>query len=161
VIDLATQADLPEVAKLMAASEMLHRYAVTEASALQSLSAAFTAGDILLVTRDDTVTGFAWLTFAPRILNRAAYLRLLLVAPHARNKGLGSRLLRAVESNAIEHANHLYLLATTDNISARRFYERHGYRHVGDLPGLVAPDLDEALYHKRLRDYFDRVSAQP
>ena len=54
--------------------------------------------------------------------------------------------------------NHLYLLATTDNFAARRFYERHGYRHVGDLPGLVVPDLDEALYHKALRAPGERLS---
>jgi RimJ/RimL family protein N-acetyltransferase len=55
-------------------------------------------------------------------------------------------------------ANHLYLLATTDNLGARRFYERHGYRHVGDLPDLVWPGLDEALYHKPLRSEGDRFS---
>lgn len=59
---------------------------------------------------------------------------------------------------AREYANHLYLLVTTDNTAARRFYERHAYRHVGDLPGLVWPDLDEALYHKRLRLHPDRLA---
>ena len=157
MIDLATPADLPELARLMAASELLHRYRVTEASALHSLSDAFNAGDVLLIHREDTLSGFAWLTFAPRMLNGAAYLRLLLVAPEARDRGLGSQLLQAVESRAIKNANHLYLLATTDNTTARRFYERHGYRHVGDLPGLVMPDLDEALYEKRLRDYSQRL----
>jgi GNAT superfamily N-acetyltransferase len=92
----------------------------------------------------------AWVSFAPRILNGAAYLRLLLVAQHALGDGLGSRLLAAVEQRAESAARHLYLLVTSDNVGARRFYERHGYRHVGDLPGLVWPDLDEALYHKPL-----------
>ena len=72
--------------------------------------------------------------------------------------GDGTRLLAAVEDAARLRGNHLYLLATTDNVAARRFYERHGYRHVGDLPGLVLPDLDEALYHKPLRPPGDRLS---
>jgi ribosomal protein S18 acetylase RimI-like enzyme len=95
------------------------------------------------------------LTFAPRVLNGAAYLRLLLVAEPGH--GLGERLLAAAEAAARERANHLYLLATTDNAAARRFYERRGYRHIGDLPGLVRVDLDEALYHKALRAHAERI----
>jgi hypothetical protein len=30
-------------------------------------------------------------------------------------------------------------------------YARHGFRYVGDLPGLVVAELDEALYFKTLR----------
>jgi RimJ/RimL family protein N-acetyltransferase len=36
----------------------------------------------------------------------------------------------------------------TDNRAARRFYERHGYREVGVLSGLIAEGIDEVLYRK-------------
>jgi ribosomal protein S18 acetylase RimI-like enzyme len=141
--------DVPRLAALMAASPLLHRYRTTYEGALASLDNALAAGDLILVA-EEPLQGFAWLLFAPRVLNGAAYLRLLLVAEGARGHGLGSRLLDAAEASAVERVQHVYLLTTTDNSGARRFYERHGYRHVGDLPGLVWPDLDEALYHKRL-----------
>jgi GNAT superfamily N-acetyltransferase len=157
VIAPASAADLPDMAHLMAVSALLQRYRVTEPAALRSLTRAFEAGDVLLVSREHTLTGLAWLIFAPRVLNGAAYVRLLLVAESARGTGIGSRLLAAAESRARATSNHVYLLATTDNAAARRFYERHGYRHVGDLPGLVWPDLDEALYHKVLRPHAQRV----
>ena len=158
MIATADAADLPELAALMAGSALLQRYRVTLDSALQSLTTAQEAGDLLLLSRHHAaITGLAWLSFAPRVLNAAAYLRLLLVAESARNTGTGSRLLEAAEVRARDHANHLYLLVTTDNTAARRFYQRYGYRHVGDLPGLVWPDLDEALYHKTLRPYADRL----
>jgi GNAT superfamily N-acetyltransferase len=157
VIAAASPADLPEMASLMAASALLRRYRVSEPGALRSLSTALEAGDVLLVSRETRVTGLAWLSFAPRVLNGAAYLRLLLVAEGARNAGTGARLLATVETRARKRANHLFLLATTDNSGARRFYEHHGYRHVGNLPGLVWPDLDEALYHKALRPYAKRL----
>jgi GNAT superfamily N-acetyltransferase len=142
----------------MADSPLLARYRVTYGAALASLEDAHTAGDALLVahvpdaasTGIVLIAGFAWVAFAPRVLGGAAYLRLLLVAGGRQGHGLGARLLEAAEQVATERANHLYLLATTDNHGARRFYVRHGYRHVGDLPGLVWPDLDEALYHKPL-----------
>jgi ribosomal protein S18 acetylase RimI-like enzyme len=82
-------------------------------------------------------------------------LRLLLAAQPGR--GVGSALLRAAEAASQERANHLYLLVTTDNLHARRFYEGHGYRYIGEFSGLVWPDLNEALYHKPLRDYADRL----
>ena len=157
MIDDATAADVPDLANLMASSDLLRRYRITPEVALGSLSAAFEAGDILLVSRADRVIGLAWLSLAPRILNGAAYLRLLLVGQDARNTGAGSSLLAAVEARAQEQANHLYLLATTDNSGAQRFYQRHGYRYVGTLPGLVWPDLDEALYYKTLRSHQERL----
>jgi GNAT superfamily N-acetyltransferase len=140
----------------MAESPLLQRYRVTYSSALAGLSTAVAGGDLVLVARAGSVAGFAWLNFAPRLLNAAAYLRLLLVA--SPGQGTGAHLLAAAEESARAQANHLYLLVTSDNTPARRFYERHAYRYVGDLPGLVQPDLDEALYHKVLRPYADRLS---
>jgi GNAT superfamily N-acetyltransferase len=133
----------------MARSALLQRYRTDYASALQAMRQAV-AEDVVLCA-GEPLTGMAWLCLAPRILGGAAYLRLLLVADEAQGQGLGADLLQALETHARQTANHCYLLTTTDNAAARRFYERHGYRHVGDLPGLVWPDLDEALYHKRLR----------
>jgi GNAT superfamily N-acetyltransferase len=156
MIAAALPADLPAAARLMAESPLLQRYHVAYDTALASLSGALASGDLILISRETGLHGFAWVIFGPRILNGAAYLRLLLVATPGR--GDGTRLLQTVEDAARVRANHLYLLATTDNTGAHRFYERHGYRHVGDLPGLVMPDLDEALYHKALRSPGERLS---
>jgi GNAT superfamily N-acetyltransferase len=147
VIRPAVAADLPALAGLMAASALLQRYRTTYEGALASLTAALEEADTILVS-DTAEVGMAWLTFAPGVLNGAAYLRLLLVA--SPGEGRGAELLEATEEEARTRARHLYLLVTKDNAGARRFYERHGYRHVGDLPALVWPDLDEALYHKPL-----------
>jgi GNAT superfamily N-acetyltransferase len=145
----ALPSELPELARLMADSDLLRRYGVTYAGALASLSDALAGGDLLLTSHALQLQGLAWLSFAPRVLDGAAYLRLLLVAQPG--LGVGADLLAVAETEARRAAKHLYLLATVDNVRARRFYERHGYRHVGDLPGLVMPELDEALYHKPLR----------
>jgi ribosomal protein S18 acetylase RimI-like enzyme len=154
----AGEHDLPELARLMASSPLLARYRVDLDGALASLRAAHREGDTLLAAWTDSLVGMAWLSFAPRIFDGAAYLRLLLVDGDAQHQGIGRQLLGAVEVAARERANHLYLLATVDNVRARAFYERHDYRQVGDLPGLVWPDLDEALYHKPLRAHAERLS---
>jgi GNAT superfamily N-acetyltransferase len=157
VIRSMSDADLPAIGALLAASQLLVRYRVTPENAPHVVSMVGEA-DLALVNDDDAgPNAFAWVSFAPSVLNGAAYLRLLLIADNAQHRGIGSALLQAVERHARERANHMYLLATSDNSGARRFYERHGYRHVGDLPGLVWPDLDEALYYKTLRPYADRL----
>ena len=71
--------------------------------------------------------------------------------------GIGTALLKAAEAATRTVANHLVLLVTTDNARARRFYEQHGYRHVGCLPGLARATLDEALYWKTLRTHGERL----
>jgi GNAT superfamily N-acetyltransferase len=111
---------------------------------------------IVAAERDGRPVGLAWI-LPSRILNGAAYLRLLLVAEGRHRGGLGARLLAATEAAARVVANHLVLLATTDNAGARRFYARLGYRHVGSLPGLTRRGLDEALYWKTLRPHGRRL----
>ena len=154
----ARTTDLVALAQLMAASPLLRRYSTTTATARAGLARGLRAGDRLLVARapGGRPVGLAWV-IGSRILTGAAYLRLLLVALDRQSAGLGTRLLNAAEAAAARTANHLVLLVTTDNVPARRFYSRRGYRHVGDLPGLVRAGLDEALYHKPLRSRRTRL----
>ena len=56
------------------------------------------------------------------------------VAAGHRRQGLGSRLLRAAEAEATDRGCHSAWLSTYD-FQARPFYERHGYRLFGTLPG--------------------------
>jgi GNAT superfamily N-acetyltransferase len=162
-VENAAEDDLPPLARIMAASALLRRYATTEAGALDTLRQARAAGDMLLVVRDagaSTPRGLAWV-IATRAFDYGAYLRLLLVEEDAHGAGAGRLLMREVEARARREANHLYLMVTRDNLPARRFYERLGYRQVGELPGLVRPELDEVLYHKRLRAQAERAPAEP
>jgi GNAT superfamily N-acetyltransferase len=154
----ARRTDLPALAALMATSPLLGRYGTTRRRALTALVRGRRSGDRVLVAAgpDGRAVGMAWV-LPSRILTGAAYLRLLLVATDRQRAGTGAALLAAAEAAARAVANHLVLLATTDNTDARRFYERHGYRHVGDLPGLARAGLDEALYWKALRSHGGRL----
>ena len=99
----------------------------------------------------DSVLGFAWVIMT-RALDRAAYLRLLLVAETHQSRGLGAALLARAEHEArASRCRHLVLLVTRTNRRARSFYVRHGYAHVGDLAGFVRPGIAESLYLKSWR----------
>jgi GNAT superfamily N-acetyltransferase len=142
----------------MAASPLLERYGTTRRAARDALARGRASGDrlIVAVASDGRMVGMAWV-LTSRILTGAAYLRLLLVADDRQRAGTGAALLAAAERATRAVANHLALLATTGNAGARRFYARHGYRHVGDLPGLARAGLDEALYWKTLRPHGRRL----
>jgi GNAT superfamily N-acetyltransferase len=159
VVKPARAEDLPVLAELMADSPLLQRYGTTWAGAMAALESGWRAGDVLLTAVEYAVPpfGLAWV-IRSRILTGAAYLRLLLVARTRQGELVGSSLLGDAESEARAFANHMVLLVTRDNAGARRFYERHGYRFVGDLPGFAASGLDEALYHKALRPHAERLT---
>lgn len=141
----------------MTASPLLARYGTTRQTARGALARGRAAGDrvIVAVAPDGRIAGMAWV-LTSRILTGAAYLRLLLVAEDHQRTGTGAVLLAAAETATRAIANHLALLVTTDNAGARRFYARHGYRHVGGLPDLARPGLDETLYWKTLRPHGTR-----
>jgi len=143
---------------MMAGSPLLRRYGTTRDAAFRALARGIRSRDRVIVAAspDGRLVGLAWI-LPSRILTGAAYLRLLLVAEGRQRTGVGAVLLAAVEAAARPVANHLVLLTTTDNTGARRFYARHGYRHVGSFPGLSRPGLDEALYWKALRPHGRRL----
>jgi ribosomal protein S18 acetylase RimI-like enzyme len=140
------------IAALMAASPLLRRYRVTAPGARASLTEALRERDLVLAATDrGAVVGLAWVIIT-RALDRTAYLRLLLVSEEHQSRGLGAALLARAERDArASGCRHLVLLVTKTNRRARSFYERHGYSHVGDLPGFVRPGIAESLYLKSWR----------
>jgi GNAT superfamily N-acetyltransferase len=61
-------------------------------------------------------------------------IRLFWVAPEARGRGLGTRLLVAAEAEALARGCGTALAATFD-FQARPFYERRGYRCYAEIDG--------------------------
>jgi len=145
----AARPHIAGLALLMTRSPLLRRYGVTSRGARATLLEGLKERDLLLIAleRGETL-GFAWV-ITTRALDRAAYLRLLLVAEGEQSRGVGAALLRDAERRArASGCRHLVLLVTAANRRARDFYSRHGYRLVGNLPGFVRPAISETLYVK-------------
>jgi GNAT superfamily N-acetyltransferase len=147
----ATPSHRAALAQLMARSPLLRRYGVTRHRAHASLSEGMRERDLILVALEGAdVIGLAWV-IVTRALDRAAYLKLLLVAEGEQSRGVGAALLDDAERRVgTLGSRHMVLLVTTTNRRARSFYKAHGYRYVGGLPGFVRPRIGESLYVKTL-----------
>ncbi|MGH7896045.1 MAG: GNAT family N-acetyltransferase [Candidatus Binatia bacterium] len=146
-----TGADATTLAPALARLPLMQRYGRDAGALGRDLHEALARGEGLLVAEDGQGPGgVAW--FLPHgTFALGAYLRLIAVVPGRERRGVGAELLAAFERSTAAQARHAFLLVSDFNLDAQRFYARHGYQRVGLLPGLVLPDVDEALFWKRLR----------
>jgi ribosomal protein S18 acetylase RimI-like enzyme len=86
----------------------------------------------------------------PRGVAGSPYLASFAVSADARGSGVGAFLLAACERHFQPSANHFFLCVSSFNGRARAFYERHGYRQVGEFPDYLLDGASEILMHKRL-----------
>ena len=102
--------------------------------------------DLRVAQISGTTVGFAWLVKRGSF-DRSAYLRLIAVDENHLGHGIGRTLMESLEEDYLK-ATDMTLLVTSDNLSARAFYERLGYGYIGTLPDYVKPNVDECLYFK-------------
>jgi GNAT superfamily N-acetyltransferase len=144
------ESDAAACGSIVGATALWQRYGLTAERAAALLTAARRSGDVLLVEDDGGVLGFAWVDLRGTF-GRAPYLRLLAVDPSRRGRGIGARLLEAVEQRAAGVADRCYLLVSDFNERAQSFYRRAGWEEAGRLPELAIPGVSEVLMVKRVR----------
>jgi GNAT superfamily N-acetyltransferase len=81
---------------------------------------------------------------------RGPYIELLGLFPHHRGQGLGKQVLAWAENEARREAKNLWVVASSFNHQALRFYQSAGFSPIGPIPGLVTPGHDEILLRKHL-----------
>ncbi|KKC39231.1 hypothetical protein WH87_03080 [Devosia epidermidihirudinis] len=89
--------------------------------------------------------------------SRRAYIPFLFVIPELQGHGLGSLLLRRMESMLeLEGADHVQLETPADNVRAVRFYERQGYRILALKPdGRAAHEPFMSVHLEKTLDPFE------
>jgi [ribosomal protein S18]-alanine N-acetyltransferase len=76
------------------------------------------------------------------------YLELLVIAPSVRSKGLGSALLKHIESMVFARTKNLFACVSDFNAEARIFYQKNGYQEIGPMPNFLVPGSAEMLLRK-------------
>lgn len=75
------------------------------------------------------------------------YLKRMYLDPKYRSAGLGKRLLLGLLDHARAREMRQVYLATDHSMElAQRFYERHGFRRIKELPSDIDPFGDPLFY---------------
>lgn len=76
------------------------------------------------------------------------YIQSIGVAPDARGRGVGSRIIEWAEERIFRESPNVFMCVSSFNHDAHRLYSRLGYATVGVLRNFVVDGLDEVLLRK-------------
>ena len=144
---VASPADADDVARLLDAFNREFETPTPGTTVLTTRLTRLLAGDdVFALLAGDPAVAFALLTLRPNVWydGPVALLDELYVAPGHRRLGIGSAMLAAAEALILRRGGELLEINVDgEDIDARRFYERHGYRNSN--PG----QDDPLLYYYR------------
>jgi ribosomal protein S18 acetylase RimI-like enzyme len=104
---------------------------------------------MLVATRGGIPIGYAVLL--TRRGGRSARLYSIAVAAEEAGRGVGSRLLAAIEDAARAHGvSRVHLEVRADNSVAAGFYQRAGYQPAGQRPGYYEDGMTALLFAREL-----------
>lgn len=151
--------DIEACASIMLAVPLWTRYGVTTVEAARAAFADVPAQECAGLVAEDAgrVVGFAVFVVRGTFVH-SGYVRSVAVTPDAQGRGVGSRLMDAVEAAIFGHGPNVFLLVSAWNNDARRFYERRGYRRIGEIPDYVRHGITEVVYRKTLGPILGKAS---
>ena len=88
------------------------------------------------------------------------YIQLLAVFPEFQNRGLGEQIMKFAEDKIFQRSKNVFLSVSDFNQRAKKFYERLGYKKVGELEDFLVAGQNEFLMRKTRGPLLD-FSPQP
>lgn len=139
---------IDEIAACLAGMDPWARYGFAPARLAGFLRAGPPGAPRLLIRDGDRIGGVVALKLGWMF---GTYLNLLAVLPEQQGRGIGGAVLGWLEAfgRAREDRNQ-FVVTSAFNTRGLRFYERHGFVRIADMPGLIADGESEILLRKRL-----------
>jgi ribosomal protein S18 acetylase RimI-like enzyme len=86
----------------------------------------------------------------PKGVAGSPYIKSVAVYPEFRGKRIGASLLSFAEELFRGRSKYIFLCVSSFNRRAQKFYDRNGYKVVGELKDYIIDGASEILIHKRL-----------
>ncbi len=147
IITTANEEERNWAARLMAGSEPW----ITLGVSLSTCMEACHHPDYLLFIAHTGNVPCGMMILHPRGVASSPYLKTIAVDFSVRGKGVGSIMLGFAEKLFSSQSKHFFLCVSSFNSDARAFYERHGYRLVGEFEDYIIEGASEILMYKRLK----------
>jgi ribosomal protein S18 acetylase RimI-like enzyme/predicted ester cyclase len=141
----ATSADLQWCADLMAQSEPWMTLRRDRDSSLRQLGDA--SKELYVLANGDDRLGFVLIDMRGAL---SGYIQSVCIAPQFQNRGYGTVLMRFAEERIFKDEPNVFLCVSSFNSDAQRFYERHNYERVGELPDFIVPGASEIILRKTM-----------
>lgn len=101
---------------------------------------------VYVATQEEEVCGF--ITIKRNILY-ANYIRRIVVREKSRSKGIGGYLVEFIEEMTFSSGlPNVFLVTTTVNEGAVKFYKKNSYKIIGTISDFVEEGLDEYIFWK-------------
>ena len=94
---------------------------------------------------DNRIAGFVVINLSGSL---AGYIQAICVAPGSRASGIGRLLMAHAETRIFRDTPNVFLMVSDFNAAARGFYERLGYRAIGEIPEYLVAGRSEILMRK-------------
>ncbi len=138
---------LSDCEKALLNSELGRKYFEHEGSGRRAILEGLEQGNLYVAINNNECVGFMF--YIPKgIFHSFPLLHLISVKEEYRNKGIGKKLMAFLENLAFENASKIFFVVADFNPDAKRFYEKLGYRKVGEIPSLYRKGINEYLMMK-------------
>ena len=105
--------------------------------------------DLFIALRGEDRCGM--LLVHPKGLAGSPYIKSIATDPGFRGSGAGLDMMHFAEERYGRLTGHLGLCVSSFNTRARAFYEKLGYRKVGEIPDYIMPGASEWIMIKKTR----------
>jgi len=78
------------------------------------------------------------------------YIQTVCVAPDARGRGIGTKLIRFAEKRIFRESPNVFMCVSSFNKGAYRLYRRLGYKKTGELKDFIIKGRSELLLRKTI-----------
>ena len=135
--------DVPACVSLMLEHPLWQSYGYAFEEQRERLEQLFVDKQVLIAEEDEVVQGFV--IFDTRTFGDNGYIQLIAIDSRFTGNGIGERLMHAVHT-AMKPLRRCFLLCTSTNVRAQRFYMRLGYVKVGELPNWLRVGTTEYIF---------------
>ena len=147
-IRAAGERDLEDICRIMCSTEPFTSLGYTRDRCCEAAIAAVEEGWALVAEDEGRVVGFVLF----RVFDGfplGGYIRAIAVDRGYRGKGVGSSLMEAAERTILKYRSNVFLLVSSFNEAAIRFYEARGYVKIGEVEDALARGETEIIMRKR------------
>jgi ribosomal protein S18 acetylase RimI-like enzyme len=142
-----TEKDIPSGAEILAQSEPWISRGETGEALARTLGDTIGHGHTFVAEEDLLPAALACFVPDP-VIAGGGCLRFIAVRLDKRRRGIGRQLMGFVERKVFSKSPNLYVSISSTNEVAQRFFERLGYRKVGEIPDVYAAGQTEYILRK-------------